>query len=371
MEGVAKSGTFGAGTTGKTLQEAVFAGLVDPGNLAAVREIVTPTGADLTANGLTNNDVAVFSGPLADYDITPFGAGLKVAHVRGAATDGTDTIYNVEQLRFADQTVSVASILNPTPTAGLSAASLTFAPTTAGAKTASVDIASNAASSVDHVALSGTATTPAVPVAAISPASLGFGNQNTATTSAAQTITVSNTGNANLVVSAVTVTGTNANQFAATPAAGCASIAPAGSCSISVTFAPTTAGAKTASVSITHNAAGSPGSVALTGTGVLSTTASAPASLAMNATRVGASSTKTLTITNTGTAPMTISGVTTTGAAFSANRGTCTAAVAVGKSCKINVTFTPTAIAAFTGSVSIQGNIRNTVTTALSGSGRR
>ena len=34
---------FGPGTDGMTLQQAVFAGLVDPGNIVAVREIVTPT----------------------------------------------------------------------------------------------------------------------------------------------------------------------------------------------------------------------------------------------------------------------------------------------------------------------------------------
>ena len=43
-----------------TLQQAVFAGLVDPGNIVAVREILNPgPGTDI--------DTAVFSGPEADY----------------------------------------------------------------------------------------------------------------------------------------------------------------------------------------------------------------------------------------------------------------------------------------------------------------
>ena len=45
MESVAKSGNFGTGTTGMTLQQAVFAGLVNPGNLVAVRGIDIPTSA--------------------------------------------------------------------------------------------------------------------------------------------------------------------------------------------------------------------------------------------------------------------------------------------------------------------------------------
>jgi Ca2+-binding RTX toxin-like protein len=54
---------------GKTLQQAVFAGEVDPGNIVAVREIVDPP-----ASTTVSTDTAVFSGPRANYTITP-GAG--------------------------------------------------------------------------------------------------------------------------------------------------------------------------------------------------------------------------------------------------------------------------------------------------------
>ncbi|HEY4608646.1 MAG TPA: hypothetical protein VIH06_05560, partial [Ilumatobacteraceae bacterium] len=69
MEHDALSGNFGAGTSGMTLQQAVFAGLVDPGQLVAVREIVTPTVplADCGSADSLNCDTAVFSGPQTDY----------------------------------------------------------------------------------------------------------------------------------------------------------------------------------------------------------------------------------------------------------------------------------------------------------------
>ena len=67
MTGVAKSGNFGAGTTGMTLQQAVFAGLVDPGNIVAVREILTST--------TTDTDVALFSGPRTNYTVESVGVG--------------------------------------------------------------------------------------------------------------------------------------------------------------------------------------------------------------------------------------------------------------------------------------------------------
>ena len=65
MTKVATSGNFGPGTTGMTLQQAVFAGLVDPGNIAIVREILTPAASLLTSTV----DTALFSAPLAGYTI--------------------------------------------------------------------------------------------------------------------------------------------------------------------------------------------------------------------------------------------------------------------------------------------------------------
>jgi hypothetical protein len=108
------------------------------------------------------------------------------------------------------------------------------------------------------------------------PAALAFGTQNVATTSAARAITVSNTGTAALVVSGVTVTGTDAASFTATPVAGCASVAPGASCTVNVTFAPATAGAKTATVNIADNAPGSPHTVTVTGTGATAPVATVP-----------------------------------------------------------------------------------------------
>ena len=105
------------------------------------------------------------------------------------------------------------------------------------------------------------------PRVALSAASLAFGNQGITTTSAARTITVRNTGIAALKLTDVTVTGTDPGQFTATPSAGCASVAQGASCTVAVRFAPTSTGAKSATVNIVSNAAGSPHSVNVSGTG--------------------------------------------------------------------------------------------------------
>ena len=105
------------------------------------------------------------------------------------------------------------------------------------------------------------------PVVTLNPTSLIFSNQNVGTTSAAQTVTVTNSGTAALTISSITLTGTNSGDFAQTN--NCpASLAANASCTINVTFTPSATGSRTASVALTDNATGSPQTIALSGTGV-------------------------------------------------------------------------------------------------------
>ncbi len=96
-----------------TLQQAVFAGLVDPGNLVNVREITdnVPQAGDCAAPTPANCDTAVFAGPRAQYTITNNANGsVTVSDTTSAppavgvvATgDGTDTLWNIEKLQFSD-----------------------------------------------------------------------------------------------------------------------------------------------------------------------------------------------------------------------------------------------------------------------------
>ncbi|MDJ0377454.1 peroxidase family protein [Cryobacterium sp. PH31-L1] len=96
-----------AGST-HTLEQDVAAGLVNPGNLVAVREIITPTAAQSAGN----IDSAVFSGLTSDYEVTTlnadgtpgiFGtAGTVTTVLDNRGTDGTDTLRNIERLQFSD-----------------------------------------------------------------------------------------------------------------------------------------------------------------------------------------------------------------------------------------------------------------------------
>jgi hypothetical protein len=100
------------------------------------------------------------------------------------------------------------------------------------------------------------------PAVSVSPASLTFSSESVGITSAAQTVTLTNTGSASLAISSIAVSG----AFAETNTCG-GSVAASGTCTISVTFTPTGAGSFTGTVSITDDASGSPQAVQLAGTG--------------------------------------------------------------------------------------------------------
>jgi hypothetical protein len=104
------------------------------------------------------------------------------------------------------------------------------------------------------------------PLISFSSATATFPPQKVGISSSARTIAVQNPGTAPLSISAVKVTGPNADSFRETNNCGTA-LAAGANCSLSVVFDPTVKGALSASVTFTDNAAGSPQSVSLKGTG--------------------------------------------------------------------------------------------------------
>lgn len=294
----------------------------------------------------------------------------------GSQVDGTaSAAQNITLTNTGNTTLSITGItitgaqagdFAETNTCGTSVAasafctiSVIFDPAASGAATASVLITDNAAGSPQSVSLSGTGVT-AAPVVALAPTSLTFGSQIEGTSSTAQTITLTNTGNASLNVSGISITGTNAGDYSQTNTCGTA-VAASAKCTISVTFTPTASGTRSASVSIADNAAGSPQSVSLTGTGVTAApvVVLAPTSLTFATQAIGSSSTaQTITLTNSGNAPLNISGISITGTDSGdfTQTNTCGMSVAMSANCTISVTFTPTAASTRTASVSVADN---------------
>jgi hypothetical protein len=172
-------------------------------------------------------------------------------------------------------------------------------------------------------------------------------------------------------VTGVTLTGLNQPDFPVTSA--CGTVVPGGSCTIGVSFRPAFTGPSSATLNIAHNAAGSLTTVALSGTGVAPpTTFSAPASVAYGKHVVNTSTIKTVVVTNTGTAPLFITSASAAAPFATVTLGTCSAPVAATRTCKLNVTFTPTAKVAYAGTLTItSSNATNSPrTVALTGTGR-
>jgi hypothetical protein len=144
-------------------------------------------------------------------------------------------------------------------------ATLSFTPISAGAVSGSLSLVSNCPYSPLAIPVTGTGVAQTLQLSA-SPASLSFGSITDGTT-ASQSVTLSNTGNANVSLSQISVSGT---AFTATGLALPLTLSPGLTAQFSVTFAPTTSGALSATATVTSNASNSPTSVSLSGTGAAS-----------------------------------------------------------------------------------------------------
>ncbi|MGD0922710.1 MAG: choice-of-anchor D domain-containing protein [Terriglobia bacterium] len=208
---------------------------------------------------------------------------------------------------------------------------VTFAPTAPGSRTGTLTITDNAPGT-PVVNLSGTGIQPVV---ALSPLSLSFGDQPLYRTSAPQTVTLTNTGNVVLNLTSIAVGG----DFAQTNNCG-ASVAAAGSCTIDVTFHPTTTWLRTATLRITDDAANSPQTVALSGTGTVPGIELRPLNLSFGNQALGTTSApKAVTLYSTGTAPLIITGISTSENFAQTNN--CVSPVPARTDCTIQITFTP------------------------------
>lgn len=249
--------------------------------------------------------------------------------------------------------------------------SLTFKPTATGSRTATLQIPSNANNGTQSVSLTGTGVSA---IASVAPTSLTYASQLFNTTSAAKTVTVTNTGTSSLTVTGVTLTGTNATDFAISSNGCSASVAIGANCVIAVTFTPPVAGSRTATLQVASNASNGTQSVPLTGTGISAVASVAPTSLGYANQLINTTSAaQSVTVTNTGTSSLTVTGVTLAGANpsdYTISNNGCSATVAVGANCIISVTFTPATVGSRTGILQIASNASNgTQSVPLTGTG--
>ena len=344
----------------------------------------SPTLVSLTGNGTAAPvpDAPAISLPVTSLtmDATIVAASSQKTFTIGNTGTADLTITGITVTETDGSHFTVSPTTATVATGALAATiTVTFTPSSAGVKSASVSIAHNATGSPSIVTLSGTGVTP-VPIITLSPASIDFGDVEVGQSSGL-TLSVGNGGTSALIVVAITVSGTDAAHFSISPIS--ATIVPgAPAAAFTVTFTPSTAGGKSASLSITHNAAGSPSAVALTGNGTSPPPPPPPppapiitlalTTLTLENTEVGSASTGTFTLDNTGNADLSITAIAVTGTDASTFTVTPTSGT-VGSGAgglTVVVTFSPTSEGPKAASLSISHNASGSpATVALTGTG--
>ena len=348
-------GAHGSASTGGTVFEI---------KTSATVGTTTPADASLTPKSLT-------------FPSTPVGSTSAAQVVTVTNSGGSTLTFNTNPITF---TGTAASSFTETTTCGSSLAagasctiSVSMKPAVVGSLAATLNLADNSSGgSPQQVALTG-AGTAAVPVLTVTPTSLAFLSTVVGYASPAQIITLENTGKLTATLVSIKVTGAKATSFYQLNTCG-ASIAPGGICYIMAAFKPTAVGSSTAAVTITDNAAGSPQSVTLSGTGIAVPTVTLSATtLTFASTAIGTTSqAQSVTLTNKGTSPLTINSISLTGTNASSfiQANNCLSPLAAGAACTIFVALDPAAAGTLKATLTISDNASITPqSVALTGTG--
>jgi Abnormal spindle-like microcephaly-assoc'd, ASPM-SPD-2-Hydin/Protein of unknown function (DUF1573) len=381
ISSVAISGT-GFGFTGITTPKAISAGqstsiivAYTAGTAGAATGTLTINSNDTSNPKLTvalsaNGTVAPTGNLQANQNSLAFGSvtnGSNLTKQVVLTNTGTAAVQisavTVTGTGFTASGISTPATLNASATATLS---VKFAPTGTGAVTGSVTVTSNATGSPLTISLSGTGSATPTGNLQSNQSSLSFGNVNTGTSSVKQVI-LTNSGTAAVNISSIAATGTGVSASGITVPA---TLSPSATATLSVTFAPAAAGNVTGSIKVTSDATGSPLTISVTGTGAQPAISISPASFNFGSVVGGQNSSKTFTVTNTGSATLTISQLSISATGYSVNGLSVPSTVAPGSSVTFSAVFAPAAAGNLTGTINIVSNAPTSPTAvALSGTG--
>ena len=220
---------------------------------------------------------------------------------------------------------------------------LAFTPAALGTRTASLAVSDTANANAGSAALSGVGIAGKL---TITPLKTNFGQVLAGAISASRTTTVKNPTGATLEITSVVPSG----EFTLA-SDGCSGhdLAPAATCTIETEFNPTQTGALSGNLSIIDDAANSPQSVTLEGTGILANPTFSPAALGFGRVQVGAASAiKTVTITNPNILPLDISSISAP-LPFEVVANLCGSSISASGNCQVSVAFNPTTDTSLTG----------------------
>jgi hypothetical protein len=221
------------------------------------------------------------------------------------------------------------------------------------------------------------ASTKGTPAVSLEYSSVFMGSEYLGKEGSPGLLTMKNTGTAALAITGIDVAGADSTMFPMSQNCG-TSLAAGASCTLTIYFKPSALGACTGEIIIYDNAPSGSQTVALTGTGIPSTTGTPAVTLAHTALYMGSEAVGVqgtpglLKMTNSGTGALTISGFSITGTnstnySMTQNCGT---SLAAGASCTLTIYFRPSATGTRTGSIVIKDNAAGgSQTVTLTGTG--
>lgn len=228
-----------------------------------------PVIISLAGVGQTPSERLVTNTSYLDFGSSPLG-NSHPAQTAIVSNTGADSVVFIAPA-ITGQNASNFSITSQTCGTSLSPSSscgfmLSFTPISVGSATASLVINSTAGKSPIVITLIGVGTASSGPIVNVA-SPIAFGTQTTGTTSAAQNALIYNVGTSALTVSSATLSGANASDFLLLGSFAGATILPGASNAVGVQFRPSASGPRTAMITITDSAPGSPHVITLTGIG--------------------------------------------------------------------------------------------------------
>ena len=331
--------------------------VVEPQNNAAGGSMVLTVNATGTGINISPSQLN-FGSQISGTTSTP----QTVTYQRvnpGSVTINSVTDTDLSDFQILSQSCSGRTLNN----GGSCLVTISFTPHSVGLLQANLVISDDGTGSPRIIPLSGLGT-PAAPLICLGTpiGGLTFSNTAVGVSSAPQTITLTNCGTAPLSITNVFFRTAASNDFSVAQNCTNAVINPGGTCTLLVTFHPTIAGPRSTILDIFNTSTVDPVEILVTGTGFTPVPAVCVSANTINFGNVdagGTSSVHSVTITNCGTAPLTISNVTVTGAnpGDFINISLPCSTLAVGSNCVIGLQFAPTAGGARSANLVITDNV--------------
>jgi hypothetical protein len=364
-------------------QRVTFDVVFDPSKVGASNgqlSLSTDTGSavnvSLSGKGITSSSPALtLSDPSLNFGDVEMGS--KAVQQLTLTSSGTAPV-TISLAAIAGQNFKLTSATYPAGITGWPATlnpgqqvvlSITFNPDAAASFSGNLALTTDASGGTANVPLSGTGDAIPAPNLTLSATAINFGQVQIGS-KVSRSVTLTSNGNAPLTINAITVAGA---QFTDGTTSLPVTLQPNQQLTLNVTYEPTAEGSDSGTLTIASDDSSGPATVSLGGSG---TTATSP-QLTVNPTAVNfgnvplnTTPNKTVTLTSSGTAPVTITAANVTGSGFSVSGASFPLTLNSNQTASLQVQFDPSAAGSVSGLLSIASDATGgTVKVQLTGTG--